>query len=29
MTAQQQRWVKRRQAVEPVIGHVKLEHRMD
>jgi IS5 family transposase len=29
MTAQQQRWVKRRQAVEPVIGHAKLDHRMD
>jgi IS5 family transposase len=29
MTAQQWRWVKRRQAVEPVIGHAKLDHRMD
>ena len=29
MTTQQQRWVKRRQAVEPVIGHAKLDHRMD
>ena len=29
MTSQQRRWVKRRQAVEPVIGHAKLDHRMD
>jgi len=29
LTAQQLRWVKRRQAVEPTIGHVKLDHRMD
>jgi len=29
LTAQQHRWVKRRQAVEPVIGHAKLDHRMD
>jgi IS5 family transposase len=29
LTAQQLRWVKRRQAVEPVIGHAKLDHRMD
>jgi IS5 family transposase len=29
LTTQQLRWVKRRQAVEPVIGHAKLDHRMD
>jgi IS5 family transposase len=29
MTSPQRRWVKRRQAVEPVIGHAKLDHRMD
>lgn len=28
LTAQQWRWVKRRQAVEPVSGHTKLDHRM-
>lgn len=28
MTASQRRWLKRRQAVEPVIGHLKAEHRM-
>ena len=27
--AQQRRWLKRRQAVEPVIGHLKADHRMD
>jgi IS5 family transposase len=29
MAAQQRRWLKRRQAVEPVIGHLKADHRMD
>lgn len=28
MTASQRRWLKRRQAVEPVTGHLKAEHRM-
>ena len=28
MTKTQRRWLKRRQAVEPVIGHLKAEHRM-
>ena len=29
LTAQQKGWLRRRQAVEPVIGHVKADHRMD
>jgi IS5 family transposase len=29
LTRQQQRWLKRRQAVEPAIGHLKSDHRMD
>jgi IS5 family transposase len=29
LTKRQWRWIKRRQAVEPVIGHLKAEHRMD
>lgn len=29
LTAQQRRWLKRRQAVEPTIGHLKQDHRMD
>jgi len=29
LTPQQRRWLKRRQAVEPAIGHVKSDHRMD
>lgn len=29
LTAQQRRWLKRRQAIEPAIGHTKLDHRMD
>ena len=29
MTNQQRRWLKRRQAVEPAIGHLKADHRMD
>jgi transposase, IS5 family len=29
MTKQQRRWLKRRQAVEPAIGHLKSDHRMD
>jgi transposase, IS5 family len=29
MTEQQRRWVRRRQAIEPAIGHAKLDHRMD
>ena len=29
LTAQQRRWLKRRQAVEPAIGHLKSDHRMD
>ena len=29
MTNQQRRWLKRRQAIEPVIGHLKSDHRMD
>jgi IS5 family transposase len=28
LTKQQRRWLKRRQAVEPVIGHLKSDHRM-
>lgn len=29
LTAQQRQWLKRRQAVEPTIGHLKQDHRMD
>lgn len=29
MTRAQRRWLKRRQAVEPAIGHLKSDHRMD
>jgi transposase, IS5 family len=29
LDAQQRKWLKRRQAIEPVIGHAKLDHRMD
>ena len=29
MTRQQRRWLKRRQAVEPAIGHLKSDHRLD
>jgi IS5 family transposase len=29
MTDQQKRWLKRRQAIEPMIGHVKSDNRMD
>jgi transposase, IS5 family len=29
LDAQQRRWLKRRQAIEPAIGHAKLDHRMD
>lgn len=29
LTAQQRRWLKRRQAIEPMIGHTKSDHRMD
>lgn len=29
LTERQRRWLKRRQAVEPAIGHLKLDHRMD
>lgn len=29
LNAQQRRWLKRRQAIEPTIGHTKLDHRMD
>jgi IS5 family transposase len=29
LTAQQRQWLKRRQAVEPAIGHLKSDHRMD
>ena len=29
LTARQKRWVRRRQAIEPVIGHLKADHRMD
>jgi IS5 family transposase len=29
ITARQRQWLKRRQAVEPVIGHLKADHRMD
>jgi transposase, IS5 family len=29
LTAVQRRWLKRRQAIEPAIGHAKTDHRMD
>lgn len=29
LSATQRRWLKRRQAIEPAIGHAKLDHRMD
>ena len=29
LTARQWRWIKRRQAIEPSIGHLKADHRMD
>lgn len=29
LTKQQRQWFNRRQAVEPAIGHLKLDHRMD
>ncbi len=29
LTRQQRRWLKRRQAVEPAIGHLKTDNRMD
>jgi len=29
LTHQQRRWLKRRQAIEPAIGHAKSDHRMD
>ena len=29
LSKQQQRWLKRRQAVEPAIGHLKSDHRLD
>ena len=29
LTKQQRRWLKRRQAIEPAIGHLKADHRMD
>jgi IS5 family transposase len=29
LTTQQRRWLKRRQAVEPAIGHLKSDHRME
>jgi IS5 family transposase len=29
LTAPQRRWLRRRQAIEPVIGHLKSDHRMD
>ena len=29
LTKPQRRWLKRRQAVEPAIGHLKSDHRMD
>ena len=29
MSAQQRRWLRRRQAIEPVIGHLKADHRMN
>ena len=29
LTRPQRRWLRRRQAVEPAIGHLKSDHRMD
>ena len=29
LSRQQRRWLRRRQAIEPTIGHLKLDHRMD
>ena len=29
LTNQQRRWLKRRQAIEPMIGHTKSDNRMD
>jgi transposase, IS5 family len=29
MTSQHKRWLKRRQAIEPMIGHTKSDNRMD
>lgn len=29
LSLRQRRWLKRRQAIEPAIGHLKLDHRMD
>lgn len=29
LTKRQRRWLKRRQAIEPAIGHLKTDHRMD
>jgi IS5 family transposase len=29
LPSQQKRWLKRRQAIEPMIGHTKSDHRMD
>jgi len=29
MTNRQRRWLKRRQAIEPAIGHLKADHRMN
>ena len=29
LTRQQRRWLRRRQAVEPAIGHLKSDHRID
>lgn len=29
LSAQKRRWLKRRQAVEPAIGHLKADHRMN
>lgn len=29
MSGQQKKWLRRRQAVEPAIGHLKSDHRMD
>jgi transposase, IS5 family len=29
LDAQQRKWLKRRQAIEPAIGHAKSDHRMD
>lgn len=29
LTAQERKWLKRRQAIEPIIGHLKADHRMN